>query len=263
MAGPCRAIILQKRETFRRRSRRTWMLLEDAGRPLREHLLQAADKRASSAYLEKAHSLYAQFQIETSAYSHRLLALGCPDRRLQVLPVLFEQVIADTPVLLVGCKGGVSEAELDQLRKFTPHVQAMCDELASFNLPETLHHDDFHTHNILINKQGYVFFDWGDSGITHSFFSMFIALRSAKYTLEYNEDTLLRLRDAYLEPWSAYAPKEHLLAAFQLAQRLAIFSRALTWYWIVVHLEDRVRWEFEDAVPYWLRMFLTNEEPPD
>jgi aminoglycoside phosphotransferase (APT) family kinase protein len=139
----------------------------------------------------------------------------------------------------------------------------MCDELASYHLPETLHHDDFHTRNILINEQGYVFFDWGDAAITHPFISMFVALRSAKYRLEYDDDALLRLRDAYLEPWSTYAPKVQLLGVFEVAQRLGIFSRALTWYQIVLSLEDRAMWEYEDTVPYWLRMFLTNEEPDE
>jgi aminoglycoside phosphotransferase (APT) family kinase protein len=192
-----------------------------------------------------------------------LLSLGCPDRRLHVLPILFERVVADTPVLLVRRKGGVSEAELEQLREFTPQVQEMCDKLASYHLPETLHHDDFHTNNILINERGYVFFDWGDAAITHPFISMFIALRSAKYTLTYDDEALLRLRDAYLEPWSTYAPKAQLLGAFEIAQRLGIFSRALTWYQIVTSLEERAMSEFEDAVPYWLKMFLTNEDPDE
>ncbi|MFL5625634.1 MAG: phosphotransferase [Ktedonobacteraceae bacterium] len=238
----------------------SWLLMKDAGRPLRE-LLLTEDKLSNIVYLERALSLYAQFQIETAAYRDTLLSLGCPDRRLHILPLLFEHVVADTPVLLLGRKGGVSNTELEQLRNFTLQVQRMCDELASYNLPETLHHDDFHTRNILVNQQGYVFFDWGDAAITHPFFSMFIALRSAKYRLQYDDDSLLRLCDAYLEPWGTYAPKAQLLAAFQLAQRLAILSRALTWYQIVSSLEERVMWEYEDAVPYWLKIFLTNEEP--
>lgn len=241
---------------------RTWILMEDAGRPLRE-LLLTGEKIVNRVYLESALSLYAQFQIETAAYRDTLLSLGCPNRQLHVLPALFEQIVADTPILLVGQKGGVSEAELEQLRSFTPQVQAMCDELASYNLPETLHHDDFHTRNILINKQDYVFFDWGDSGITHPFFSMFTALRSAKYRLHYDENSLLRLLDAYLEPWRTYTSKEHLLGAFHLAQRLAILSRTLTWYQIAASLESGVIWEYDDAVPHWLRMFLTNEDPDE
>ncbi len=239
-----------------------WMLMKDAGNPLRR-LLLSGDTDANKVYLEQAFSRYAQLQIESADHTDTLLSLGCPDRRLHVLPSLFENIIADSAILLIGQKGGISEAELEQLRNFTPRVREMCDELASYQLPDTLHHDDFHTNNILINEHGYVFFDWGDSAITHPFCSMFIALRSAKYRLHYDENTLLRLRDAYLEPWAmqvAYASKEQLLAAFDITQRLGMLSRALTWYQVVSPLEERTKWEYEDAVPYWLRMFLTNGE---
>lgn len=237
-----------------------WMLMKDAGRPLRE-LLLTGDTNSNRVYLEQAFSRYAQFQIETADYTDALLSLGCPDRRLHMLPSLFELIIADSAILLIGQKGGISETELEQLRNFTPKVREMCEELASYQLPETLHHDDFHTNNILINEQGYVFFDWGDSAVTHPFCSMFAALRSAKYRLHYDDDALLRLREAYLEPWTihlAHVSREQLLAAFSIAQRLAMLSRALTWYQVVSPLEERVKWEYEDAVPFWLRMFLVN-----
>ena len=244
---------------------RRWMLMKDAGRPLRELLLQG-DTLANSVYLEQAFSLYAQFQIETADHTDALLSRGCPDRRLHMLPSLFEQLIADSAILLIGQKGGITETELEQLHEFTPSVREMCDELAGYQLPETLHHDDFHTNNILINERGYVFFDWGDSAVTHPLCSMFTALRSAKYRLHYDDDTLLRLRDAYLEPWSSFAShlsRERLLAAFSIAQRLAMLSRALTWYQVISPLEERAKWEYEDAVPYWLKMFLTNREPDE
>ena len=241
-------------------TQQTWMLMKDAGRPLRD-LLLAGDTRSNSIYLEQAYARYAQFQIETAAYTDTLLMLGCSDRRLHMLPTLFEQVVADTSILLPGQKEGISEADLHSLQAFTPQVREMCDELASYKLPETLHHDDFHTNNILVNEQGYVFFDWGDSAITHPFCSLYTALRSAKYRLHYDERTLLRLRDIYLEAWTSFAPKEQLLAAFHIAQRLGMLSRTLTWYEVISPLEDKMRWAYENAVPYWLRTFLMNTDP--
>ncbi len=235
-------------------AQQAWMLMKNAGRPLRE-LLLAGDSRSNRAYLEQIFAHYAQFQIETIAHIDTLLTLGCPDRRLPMLAVLFERVIADHSIWRAGHEGNVSEAELQSLQAFTPLVRQMCDELANYHLPETLHHDDFHTNNILINDQGYVFFDWGDSAITHPFCSMYVALHSAKYQIHYDENTLLRLRDAYLEPWTSFASREQLLAAFHLAQRLAILFRALTWYQVISPLEDKVKWEYEGAVPYWLLQF--------
>ncbi len=244
---------------------RRWMLMKDAGNPLRT-LILTGDTQSNRVYLEQAFARYAQFQIETVAYTDKVLSLGCPDRRLHMLPSMFEELITNNSSLLMGQKGGITESDLEQLHNFTPKVREMCDELASYQLPETLHHDDFHTNNILINERGYVFFDWGDSAVTHPFCSMFAALRSAHYRLHYADDALLRLRGAYLEPWTSFAShlsRERLLAAFSIAQRLGMFSRTLTWYQVVSPLEDRVKWEYADAFPYWLKMFLTNKDPDE
>ncbi|GAC1613852.1 MAG: hypothetical protein NVS4B7_05540 [Ktedonobacteraceae bacterium] len=53
-----------------------------------------------------------------------------------------------------------------------------------------------------------------------------------------------------------FEPRERVLEAFSLAQRLAILCRALTWYRAVAYLEKSTKWEFEDSMPYFLRMFL-------
>jgi hypothetical protein len=46
-------------------------------------------------------------QLESAAHLERLRATGCPDRRLHRLPTLFETLLADTPVLLVGRENGL------------------------------------------------------------------------------------------------------------------------------------------------------------
>src|SRR5579863_7224880 len=79
---------------------RRWMLMQDAGRPLRG-LLLTGDIHANIVYLEQAFARYAQFQIGTAAYTDALLSSGCPDRRLQMLPFLFEELIADRSILLI------------------------------------------------------------------------------------------------------------------------------------------------------------------
>ena len=99
-----------------------------------------------------------------------------------------------------------------------------------------------------------------ESSITHPFCSLFILLRVAKYIFEFSEEELTQMRDVYLAEWITYQPIEHLRTAFELAQRLAILCRCLTWHYIVTHIEERRRGEFEDVTPYWLRLFLHNGE---
>jgi hypothetical protein len=71
------------------------------------------------------------------------------------------------------------------------------------------------------------------------------------------------MRDIYLAEWIAYQPMDRLQRAFELAQRLAMLCRCLTWHYVVTHMEERTRGEFEDVTAYWLRLFLRNGEEPD
>ncbi len=236
-------------------SERHWMLMEDAGKTLRAVIEAAENSHRFADMLPQ----FAQFQIETVPLLEKLLATDCPDRRLDKMSALFEQTIADIPALLIGKEHGMSAEEYEQLRNFTPQVREMCSKLASYNIPATLHHDDFHPGNILVKGEHIIFFDWAESAIAHPFYSMTIVIRYAKYVYEYNEDALNHLRDVYLQAWTRFEPMERLIEAFQLALRLGILCRALTWHNAVAQLEESAKWAYEDSMPYWLRMFLNPE----
>jgi hypothetical protein len=238
---------------------RHWMLMADAGQTLRQVMRDEGNISRLAEMLPQ----FAHFQMQTIEHTSRLLSIGCPDWRLTKLPTLCEELLADTPTLLIGQPQGISAAEYAQLRQFTPQVEAMCEQLASYNIPQTLHHDDFHGGNILVQDHSYIFFDWSDSAITHPFCSMMIALRVAELVLKCDTPTLERLRDTYVQCWTAYEPLERLLEAFKLAHRLGILCRTLTWHRVISGIEPSAKWEFEDAVPYFLRMFFYNAEPDD
>jgi RIO-like serine/threonine protein kinase len=59
-----------------------------------------------------------------------------------------------------------------RLRDLAPHVETLCAELSSYNVPASLHHGDLHDGNIFVRDGGFLFFDWGDSSVTHPFFSL-------------------------------------------------------------------------------------------
>ena len=67
------------------------------------------------------------------------------------------------------------------------------------------------------------------------------------------------LRDAYLEPWTRYEPREDLLRALDLAGRLASINGALTWHRLVSRLEGLPREEYAEPVPALLQEFLDAE----
>ena len=74
-------------------------------------------------------------------------------------------------------------------------------------LRASLQHDDLHDANIFVPYDGvgpYRVFDWGDASVAHPFTTLLVTLRVVAYRLELagGAPELLRLRDAYLEPWT-------------------------------------------------------------
>ena len=232
---------------------RHWMLMQDAGSELR-------DDTDDPARLEEALRQFAEMQIRLAPHVETLAATGCPDRRLRLLPQLYQEALGGTHLLHVDEPRGLPRSQYEQMLAFAPQLQAMCDELASYRVPESLHHDDLHTGNILFNGEHYVFIDLAECCLTHPFCSMFITLRVAKYVLEYDEPTLERLRLAYLAPWTRYEPLERLRRALEIAHRLGSLYRALFWYRYLEQLEPELCWMHWDAAFYFLQVFLGTEE---
>ena len=83
---------------------RGWVLMRDAGQRLREMIRQGRDMRPWLPVLPR----YAELQIELSQRVPELLALGVPDRRLSVLPTLYEPLLADVDVLRIDQTPGLT-----------------------------------------------------------------------------------------------------------------------------------------------------------
>lgn len=232
---------------------RGWMLLQDAGIELR-------DVPLTLERLEEALGRFAEMQIALAEHMETLKATGCPDRRLHLLPGLYQAILAATPFLLIDEPRGLPRSEHDQLLAFTPQLREMCDELAGYKVPESLHHVDLHNGNILYNGETYTFIDAGEYCLGHPFCVMFIVLRVARYVLKYDEPMLERLTQTYLEPWTRYEPMERLQRIFELAHRLGILYKALSWFDLITHLEPGMRWMHADMALYYLRVFLGTEE---
>ncbi len=232
---------------------RHWMLMQDAGTTLRSSF-------HDPARLEEALRQFAHIQIQLADHFDTLKATGCPDRRLHLLPHLYQELLAATPFLMIDQPKGLPRSEYDQLLAYVPHLQQMCEELTSYPIPASLGYDDLHTSNILYNGQNYVFIDLAECILAHPFCSLFVTLRVAKYSLYYDDNALERLRQAYLTPWTHYASMDRLQQAFALSQRLGILYKALSWYTVISQLEPNMQWMFQDAPMYYLRVFLGTEE---
>jgi Ser/Thr protein kinase RdoA (MazF antagonist) len=166
--------------------------------------------------------------------------------------------LTDTPAMRLDLPDGLTTGQYAALRGLAPAFAAMCARLAEGPVPESLDHNDFHDGNILVRDGRYSFFDWGDACVTHPFFSMVVTLRSIanRFGLEEGAPEMEHLRDIYLEPWTRFETREHLLPFFDLAQRAGMVGRALTWHRVLSDMEGPHQAEFADAVPGWLLDFL-------
>jgi Ser/Thr protein kinase RdoA (MazF antagonist) len=223
-----------------------WMLLADGGAKLRDVLSGPALLDAWAGVLPR----YAELQVRLLGRDAGLLACGTPDRRLDHLPDDLRRTLDDQRI--------VAPATAERLRALLHAMTACADELASSGIGATAQHDDLHDANVLRSDARTVVFDWGDSSLTHPFLSLGVLLRAAAHRagLATDDPAIVRLRSAYLEPWTALLPRPAIEEAADLAVRLSTLTRALTWHRVVTLDEGALEAEPAVMVEY-LDMVIT------
>lgn len=236
-----------------------WLLMGDAGPNLRD-LTKADVGQIQWGRWEKMLRTMATLQKNALPQLDELSAAGLPDRRLHRLPALYAKLIADTPMLLIGQENGIAEADAARLPDLVAQLPDLCAKIAEYNVPETLHHDDFHAGNIGVSGEEYRIMDWGEACYAHPFYSLLMALRYAKYLFKADDATLDHLRDVYLKEWLDFEPLERLRELVTLTNRMGSLCRTGTWYAVLKFADDAYRAEDGDAFPYWLMTFV-NDTP--
>ncbi|KTD69409.1 MULTISPECIES: aminoglycoside phosphotransferase family protein [Legionella] len=200
-------------------------LMSDRGTPLRESL--AINFQIELA--REALKSYVTIQTGLISQTDSLLALGVPDWRLLNLPDLYLKLLDESAFLK---NDGLTTNELHQLSALHPRLVALCQQLSQYAIPETIEHSDFHENNILHQVQHLTIIDWGESVISHPFFSLISFLLGIMRQQQINEqnETYSILRDTYLQHWHAFEPQERLLQAFTLAKRISPIKYCLSFY---------------------------------
>lgn len=216
---------------------RGWMLNPDGGRTMRD----ASDLARWAPML----TAYAQLQRDVTAYAPEMTALGVPDQRTELMPGQLAGLLDDP-----GVREDLGTERREAIAAFTPTYASWCAELATDGIPSTVQHDDLHDGNVFLAGDGYRFFDWGDAAVAHPFCSLRVALRVAAHQFKLAPDApeLDRLRDAYLEPWSADLDRKSLLRSAALATRVAVVGRSLSWQRALSGAEVPIDPDFEMAV---------------
>jgi hypothetical protein len=192
-----------------------WMLLPDAGRRLREVVV---DERSLGRWLAVL-PRYADLQIAVASRVDEVLELGVPDRRLASLPAAYDALVAQVDVEPRFAAAG-------------PQVRSLCERLAAVGVPETVQHDDLHDGQVFVRDGVEVVMDWGDACVSHPFLTLSVTLEGViAWGLDDEEDSedLQPYRDAYLAPFAAAYGLDpaRLVAAVPDALRLGWAARAV------------------------------------
>lgn len=229
-----------------------WMLMADGGLRLRECLKADLDLGHWVSVLP----LYAQFQRETIDHAAHLLELGTPDRRLARLVEHFDRFL-DNPQALVCSE--MSASEVDELLGSRSAIDQCCQELTGLGIDPAMDHGDFHDGNIFLHRGSYVFFDWGDAGLTHPFFSLRTAFVSLENSLgfEENDPVFERLSAHYLQSWLDWASMDALRRAYQVSKPLASINAAVRWQYAIDLLDQDLRENYTLHIPSLLHEVVT------
>ena len=236
------------------------MLMRSGGESLDSILERDLDVR----YWEEALPLYAELQIEAARDAARFVEAGAFDRRSAGLPALYEHLLTEPAV-------GLSTEEYEQLRALAPEVERVSAELSDGPVPETINNDDFTYGSIFVRNGAYRFLDWGDACVSHPFFTLTVTQRviEIRHELPLDSPEMARIRSAYLEPFTRFAPTAELERMVEPARRIGqicrVALRAANMHW-----EDdpeELAWAFRllldpEAWRRWVSEEREDEQPP-
>ncbi len=227
-----------------------WLLMSDFGG-------EALQTSPDTNHWEYVLRRWSHIQVEQVEHTQDWLQRGCPDRRLNRTVALIDPLIAVSTQLLSGRQHGLTDPELEGLASLSMKLKLLCANLAEYNIPPTLVHGDL-PGNIHAHRDQYIIFDWTDVCIAHPFFDMapIIDAIVEDTTIEPKQEVRNRLRDAYLEPWTAYETQDRLVHAFESSTSLGALHQAMSYMWILMNMAEDARWEVQGGLVMWLRRLL-------
>src|SRR3954470_2096391 len=235
---------------------RHWSLSRDGGPPLRA--LGGPD--ALWGPWEELVARYADAQLALAPERAAVLATGVPEVSPGTAPALARRLLSDLTAVPVH-DGGLGPEQADRLEAVLPRLDGWWAELAGAGGPDSVQHDDLHSANVCWNGpvEDARIIDWGDASWGHPFGTMLATLNSIAYhagmfpegrPIEAPE--VLRVRDAYLEAFTTYAPRTELVGLVGLARRVGCVAKALAYDAALRDTSVAVQAEQEFPVREWL-----------
>lgn len=232
---------------------RGWSLMRDAGPTLRS---LAPPDQLWDTWAEVLQS-YAVAQLELAEHLEELRSTGVHDVSPHLVPQTAVGII-ERLSRLAPEGGGLTEDQQAQLGPVVPQLQSWCAELAASGIPTTVNHDDLHSNNVCVGASGARIIDWGDAGLSHPFTTMLATLNSIAWHagLARDDARVLRMRDAYLEPFSGFADRADLHHWVAVARRVGCVGKAVSYAQAFVGAPPSAEAEEDWPVRGWLLELL-------
>lgn len=117
------------------------------------------------------------------------------------------------------------ELATDELVKLKINVNRAKEQLnivKQYNIPDTINHGDLRNGNIRVMQNGYIFYDWSWSSISHPFIGISNFLHVIRRTLPPNIHAKDILIESYLEEWKEFNDIDELKKVFYIIDDLKI-----------------------------------------
>jgi hypothetical protein len=181
---------------------------------------------------------------------------------------LFEEVVASYAELEIALapiarEAAALDAGPDALVGTFGEIAARLVDALEDTIPFSLLHLDLFKKNICVKGRDIVFLDWAAPAYGHPLCGIHVILNTLveDYGASPGGREVLRVRDAYLEPWTDYAPMPELRRIFAAANPLGALCRVMQWQ----HLCDRVpafRSRYPDEGNKWVASFWATLKAP-
>jgi hypothetical protein len=142
----------------------------------------------------------------------------------------------------------------------TPLVDALGD-----TIPLSLVHLDLFKKNVCVRGDHFIFLDWAVPAYAHPFCGLHVVLRALvrDFRVAPGGREVLRVRDAYLEPWTSYAPMGELRRIFAAANPLGALCRVMRWQELLKSVPAGIRGAYTTGADKWLESFRSSLDAPD
>ncbi|MGD9592444.1 MAG: phosphotransferase [Candidatus Berkiella sp.] len=184
-----------------------------------------------------------------------------PDWRIKQIPGLFVELIENNDLLL---DEGLTQDEIQKLKALLPSIELSCELLLKYQVKETLVNADFNENNLIIDEksQKIAIIDWGESVLSHPFFSIASHLRNnaRRYKLALDGELLEKIKQQCLSRWLDVANLNELNAIYQHIENILPIFSTLAIYRLQTATHHKSKEQQNWFIAGFLRTLLDNQK---